>query len=65
MQCFSGFELKSRWVPLSNSYELKGAVFLEVALSVATQRQTPCVTNSRTTAKKTTILQHTGNKKNL
>ena len=49
---------------MSTSYEYEGAVFLEVALGVVMQRQTPGVTNSRTTAKKTTILQHTGNKKN-
>ena len=30
-----------------------------MAPGVVTQRQTPCVTNPRTTAKKTTILQHT------
>ena len=41
-----------------------GAGFLEVALGVVTQRQTPCVTISRTTANKTTILKQTGNKKN-
>ena len=35
-----------------------GAVFLEVALGVVTQRQTPFVTISRTTAIETTILQH-------
>ena len=34
-----------------------GAIFLEVALGVVTQRQTPCVTISRTTAHKTTKLE--------
>ena len=42
---------------MSTSYEYEGAVFLEVALGVVTQRQTPCVTNSRTTAKKTTFIR--------
>ena len=41
-----------------------GAVFLEVALGVVAQRQTPCVTISRTTANETTFLKQTGSKKN-
>ena len=42
--------------------KLNGAIFLEVALGVVTQRQTPCVTISRTTANKTTIQKRNGNK---
>ena len=40
-----------------------GAVLLVFDLGIVTQRQTPCVTISTTTANKTTILKQTGNKK--